>query len=122
VTTVAHNLVRDTPYGGIMVGWHSGAPRPAAPAPWRYNVSSNLVEDVGMGVLNDFGGIYVSMGAPGYKCEDSDACYIPTLVHGNLVRRVTAYNWAGNGAYTDENVAVRVCACRLAPLASFRAL
>lgn len=105
VTTVAHNHVRDTPYSGIAVGWHAGDPRPAAPAPWRYNISANLVEDVGTGVLNDFGGIYVSMGAPGYKCEDTDSCYIPTLVDANLVRRVTAYNFAGNGAYTDENVA-----------------
>lgn len=105
VTTVAHNLVRDTPYAGISIGWHSGAPRPAAPAPWRYNISHNLVEDIGNSLLNDFGGIYVSMGSPGYVCEDTDSCYIPTLVEHNLVRRVHAYNWAGNGAYTDENVA-----------------
>ena len=106
VTTVAHNLVRDTPYGGIMVGWHTGEPRPSpAPAPWRYNISHNVAEDIGRGVLNDFGGIYVSMGAPGYKCQDTDSCWIPTLVENNVVRRVTAYNWAGNGAYTDENVA-----------------
>ena len=106
LTTVAHNLVRDTPYGGIMVGWHAGAPRPSpAPAPWRYNISHNVAEDIGRGVLNDFGGIYVSMGAPGYKCQDTDSCWVPTLVENNIVRRITAYNWAANGGYTDENVA-----------------
>jgi hypothetical protein len=106
VTTVAHNLVRDTPYAGISVGWHSGAPRPApAPAPWRYVVTDNLVEDIGSATLNDFGGLYISMGAPGYQCQDTDSCWIPALFARNLVRRVYAYNWAGNGAYTDENVA-----------------
>ena len=121
-TTVAHNLVRDTPYAGIAVGWHAGAARPTAPVAPRYIIQANLVEDIGNFVLNDFGGIYVSMGSPGYVCQDTDECWIPTLIDSNLVRRVYAYNWGGAGAYTDENVAGVVLANNVFASVSFAAI
>lgn len=101
--TITHNLVRDGPYGGIMAGWHAGVRRPAKPAPWQYIISGNVVEDQGQAILSDFGGIYIS--SDGYACEDTDSCYIPTLVEGNYVHRVYGYNYGGEGVYTDENVA-----------------
>ena len=75
-------------------------------------------------------GIYVSSSGTG--CEADASCFIPTLVEGNLgalqtgrttstpllhhplpllsapprlVRDIRGYNYGGNGAYTDENVA-----------------
>ena len=101
---IAHNIVRDSSYSCIAVGWTEGTLKPADPYAWRYIVSQNLVEDCGQGILNDFGGIYVS--ASSYTCQGPPStCFIPTLVDSNLVRRVTGYAGAGSGAYTDENVA-----------------
>ena len=99
----------------------------AAAEGWRYVIESNIVEDCGQQALNDFGGIYVNTNggevalgiwraakaisyschnsAPtpsscsGYVCEASETCFIPTLVSGNLVQRLRAYNYGGNGAY-----------------------
>jgi hypothetical protein len=105
-TYVAHNHVSNTTYSGIAVGWHAGATAPPPGSPWQYVVEKNLVEDIGQGVLNDFGGLYISMGSPGYLCEDTASCYIPALFQSNLVRRVHAYNWAGNGAYTVRTLII----------------
>jgi len=100
---VAHNLVRDTAYAGIMVGWQAGTARPPAGAPPRFVVEGNLVEDAGNGILSDFGGIYASTN--GYACQATDSCWVPTLVRNNRVRRVRGYNYGGEGFYADENVA-----------------
>jgi hypothetical protein len=100
---VAHNLVRDTAYAGIMVGWQAGSARPPADAPPQFLVEGNLVEDVGNGILSDYGGIYVSTN--GYACQATGTCWLPTLVRGNRVRNVRAYNYGGEGFYADENVA-----------------
>ncbi len=100
---VAHNLVRDTAYAGIMVGWQAGSARPPAGAPPQFLVEGNLVEDAGNGILSDFGGIYVSTN--GFACQAAGTCWLPTLVRGNRVRRVRGYNYGGEGFYADENVA-----------------
>ena len=55
---VEHNWVRDSSYAGVMVSWQDGEAKPAAPFPWRFVVRGNLVEDIGNGILSDFGGIW----------------------------------------------------------------
>jgi hypothetical protein len=100
---VEHNLVRDSSYACIMISWQDGETKPTAPFPWRFIVRGNLVEACGNGILSDFGGIYAS--SSGEQCQGTESCYIPTLVEGNLVRDVRAYNYGGEGVYTDENVA-----------------
>ena len=105
VVVVEHNLVRDTTYAGIMVGWIPGGPVVAG-APWQFIVRGNVVESIGNSILSDFGGIYVSIGGQDSgTCEPGGTCFLPTLVEGNLVRNVRGYNYGGEGVYTDENVA-----------------
>ena len=103
--TVAHNLVRDTSYSGIALGWTQGAARPP-PGPvssYQFVVDSNVVTDIGQATLNDFGAIYLSTN--GFVCEATETCFLPSLVTGNLVTQVNGYAEAGSGVYTDENMA-----------------
>lgn len=93
VAVIEHNLVRDSPYAGIMVGWQDGATRPPEPVAWQFIVRANVVEAIGNEVLSDFGGIYIS--TSGEQCEGTESCYLPTLVEGNLVRDVRGYNYGG---------------------------
>lgn len=106
VAVVEHNLVRDTPYAGVMVGWQPGAPVPPAPAPWQFVVRGNDISGVGNAVLSDFAGVYVSVaGHEAGTCEPAGACFLPTLIAGNRVQGVRAYSYGGAGVYADENVA-----------------
>jgi hypothetical protein len=61
--TVERNNVSHSPYAGIKVGWQHGgldaahgSIRVATPI---FNVAFNRVSDYGLGVLSDFGGMYV---------------------------------------------------------------
>jgi hypothetical protein len=103
--TVAHNLVRDTSYSGIALGWTAGAarPPPGPVAAYQFVVDSNIVTDIGQGTLNDFGAIYLSTN--GFTCEATETCFMPALVTGNVVTNVLGYAEAGSGVYTDENMA-----------------
>ena len=100
---VSHNLVSSSTYAGIMIGWQSGSTRPSSDFTWQFIVQNNKVENCGLSTLSDFGGIYVS--SAGYSCETTESCYLPTLVTDNFVSNVNAYNYGGEGVYTDENVA-----------------
>jgi hypothetical protein len=103
--TVAHNLVRDTSYSGIALGWSAGAarPPPGPVASYQFVVDANVVTEIGQATLNDFGAIYLSTN--GYTCEATETCFMPSLVAGNLVTDVAGYAFAGSGVYTDENMA-----------------
>ena len=91
--SVVHNHVSSSTYAGIMVGWQDGATAPDPGFSWQFQVEGNLVEDCGLQTLSDFGGIYIS--TSGFKCEGTHSCYLPTLVHNNLVRGTRGYNYGG---------------------------
>lgn len=84
---IAHNAISDFRYTGISVGWV-----------WDYKPSpsvGNLIEgnhlhDLGQGLLNDLGGIYLLGIAPG------------TVVRGNHIHDVHCANYGGWGIYLDE--------------------
>lgn len=91
---VAHNLIHDTSYTGISVGWTWGF-RPAAPG--RHRIDNNLLVNIGQGRLSDMGGIY-TLGRLG-----------GTTIRGNLIREVRVYpgygpgpGLGGWGIYNDE--------------------
>lgn len=94
--TVQHNDVHSGSYGGIMIGWeHPGLP---TPSPAVFKVRYNHVHDYGMGILSDFGGIYISSGSN--VCEfvrPHDTCSNPTEVFHNLVRNGVYYNYGAEG-------------------------
>ncbi|WP_225216589.1 right-handed parallel beta-helix repeat-containing protein [Microbacterium pullorum] len=84
---IAHNRIRDFFYTGISVGWM-----------WDYldspsqgnRIESNHIHDLGQGLLNDMGGVYLLGIAPG------------TVVRGNHIHDVTCRNYGGWGIYLDE--------------------
>jgi hypothetical protein len=91
---VAHNLIRDTSYSGISVGWtwgfgpaHSG----------RHRIENNLLADIGRGRLSDQGAIYTLGALRG------------TTIRGNVIREVRGFAGYGPGPglgswgiYNDE--------------------
>lgn len=80
--TVSHNLIHDTFYTGISVGWTWGF-GPAASG--RHHIVDNLLVNIGQGQLSDMGGIYTLGNLAG------------TVVSGNLIREVRAYPGYGPG-------------------------
>ena len=84
---ISHNDVYDIYYTGISAGWS-----------WGYDDSitnSNVIEynhvyDLGKGELSDMGGVYLLGKQQG------------TVVRGNLVHDIKAYDYGGRGIYTDE--------------------
>jgi hypothetical protein len=87
---IAHNDVGDMPYTGISAGWSWGYDESGA---FADTIESNLVHDIGLGVLSDLAGIYTLGLSPG------------TLIRGNVVRDVDSYDRYGRGGwgiYCDE--------------------
>ncbi|BDZ55607.1 hypothetical protein GCM10025870_26800 [Agromyces marinus] len=84
---IAHNRISDFFYTGISVGWM-----------WDYldspsqgnRIEGNHVFDLGQGLLNDMGGVYLLGIAPG------------TVVLGNHIHDVQCANYGGWGIYLDE--------------------
>jgi hypothetical protein len=91
---VSNNLVANTTYTGISVGWTWGF---GSPTSGRNLIARNLLVNIGQGELADLGGIYTLGESPG------------TVVRGNVVREVRSYPEYGpgggkgaTGIYQDE--------------------
>jgi hypothetical protein len=103
------NTVSHTPYAGIMVGWQTGMTRAASAARSAagdpiFTVEHNLVTDYGLGVLSDFGGIYLSAGSTCIDSKPAPTCWLPTRVRFNEVRNGTRFDYGAMGIYMDEQV------------------
>jgi hypothetical protein len=84
---VAHNEIHDLYYTGISCGWVWGYDESVS----RNNrIEKNHIYDLGKGVLNDMGGIYLLGIQPG------------TVVRGNVIHDVEKANYGGSGIYLDE--------------------
>ena len=99
---VLHNAVYSVAYAGIM-GVQPGGPMPAASAQLgaapTLTIAYNNVTNYGLGVLNDFGGIYIAVYG---ECWASNQCWLPTDAHHNLISRGAAYNYGANAFYSDQ--------------------
>ena len=82
--TVANNLVYNTTYSGISVGWTWGY---AAATTGNNKIADNLLVNIGQGMMADLGGIYTLGIAAG------------TTVSGNVIREVRGYPSYGAGAW-----------------------
>jgi hypothetical protein len=101
---VEHNDVGYNPYGGILVGWQQGTVTPARGEPIDPSlvVQYNRVHNYGLGILSDFGGIYLS--SNDNTCFNVSTCYLPSLIFNNIVMHGRHYNYGSQGIYMDEQV------------------
>jgi len=84
------NLIGDTTYSGISVGWTWGY---GASSARRNTIKGNFLYDIMQGSLSDGGAIYTLGRSP------------DTVIAGNVVKGVAAYNGYGSGGwgvYNDE--------------------
>jgi len=102
-----YNEVSYGPYGGILVGWQDGWPNPVKETdplpPARLIAQYNYIHDYGLGILNDFGGIYTS--SDDNECWKRQVCCLPTHIYQNIITRGRHYDYGSEGVYTDEQVA-----------------
>lgn len=84
---MSHNHIHDLFWTGIACGWTWGYRESIT----RDNIiEKNHIHDLGHGVLNDMGGVYILNVQPG------------TVVRGNLIHDVSASCYGGWGVYLDE--------------------
>jgi hypothetical protein len=96
---VLHNEVHSVAYSGI-IGVQPGGPPPLhAGAQPTFEIAFNNVTNFGLGVLNDFGGIYIAVFG---ECWLSNTCWLPADVHHNLVARGSSYNYGASAFYSDQ--------------------
>jgi len=111
--TVRHNDITNVPYSGIRVWGHfnSSSANTAAfdsGAAAVFNISGNHVHEIGMSLLSDFGGIFVTT-RPAHGSNDcvagygDNSCNVLALVAGNSVHSVRHHDHGGAGIYTDES-------------------
>jgi hypothetical protein len=104
--TVDHCTVGYNPYAGIMAGWQTGESRVAAAARSTplFTIAHNHVHDYGLGVLSDFGGIYLSSLDNLCFQKQPETCWLASLVHDNLVEVGEHFDYGSEGVYMDEQV------------------
>ena len=98
--TVTHNTVSHVPYAGIMIGWQKITDDTQKDT--IFDIGHNHVHDYGLGILSDFGGIYLS--SADNLCFQKQLCTLPTHIHGNHIHDCRRYNYGCQGVYMDEQV------------------
>eukprot|EP00039_Didymoeca_costata_P003500 m.68048 g.68048 ORF g.68048 m.68048 type:complete len:728 (-) comp11936_c0_seq2:54-2237(-) len=104
--TAVHNTVGFSPYAGIKIGWQTGtdaAHSDALTNPWFY-VANNLVHNYGLGILSDFGGIYLSSNDNLCFQKSPQTCYLPAHVKDNHIHSCHFYDYGCQALYMDEQV------------------
>ena len=66
-----------------------------------FEVAHNHVYDYGLGILSDFGGIYLSSADNLCFQKDPPLCTLPTHIHSNVIHNCSRYNYGCQGVYMD---------------------
>ena len=84
---VSHNLIHHFYYTGVSVGWTWGY---RATPTQDNHIEYNIIHHIGLGMLDDLGGIYTLGVQPG------------TVLRNNFIRDVSSASNRGRGIYLDE--------------------
>merc|ERR1711865_1150326 len=98
--TVTHNTVSFCPYAGIMIGWQTITADTQKDT--IFDIGHSHVHNYGLGILSDFGGIYLS--SADNLCFRTHLCTLPTHIHDNRIHDCRRYNYGCQGVYMDEQV------------------
>ena len=105
--TVRHNDIGNVPYAGMIVKAHNptnGAIRLSDD--YIYNIEYNDFHDYGLGVLNDFGAVYIAMGNEDCTTHDinhmEERCRVYSHIYNNRIRRGRAFYNGANNLYSDD--------------------
>jgi hypothetical protein len=90
----------------LQVVWLHGTSIPEVPSPPAFNISHNIVENYGLGILSDFGGLRAAVnGFDNCWINSKYGCYLPVLFANNIVRHGRHFGYGSNGIYTDQATA-----------------
>ena len=92
--SVTHCTVAYNAYAGIMIGWQKITEEMAAVAAHGeeiFDVGWNHVHDYGLGILSDFGGVYLSSADNLCFRSTPPLCHLPARVHHNLIHNCSRY-------------------------------
>ncbi|CAK8674996.1 unnamed protein product [Clavelina lepadiformis] len=100
---VTDNDIGFTPYAGMRVGWQSTfSAEYKRPGEYVFYILRNHVHNFGLGMLNDFAGIYLSSNS---GCSKADAamskCFLDAYIANNVIHRSVPYYYGGIGVYGD---------------------
>lgn len=99
--TVSGNLVKDTTYSGISVGWDWNSFSSSMAG--GNTIQGNFLLNIGQSVMSDLAGIY-TLGSQNLGDEQSGRL-LGTVIKGNVIRNVQgfdAYGPLGAGIYQDQ--------------------
>ena len=79
----------------------------SSPNHYVFKIRYNYLHHYGLGILNDFGGVYVSADNACWQSPSTDpqrpSCNMATLVQQNVIHDAECFNYGGDGIYTDAN-------------------
>nr|XP_002119336.3 uncharacterized protein LOC100180729 [Ciona intestinalis] len=100
---VSKNNVGMSSYAGIRVGWQKVFTKDyVTPGQYVFYVTENNVHHYGNGILNDFGGIYLSSNMQDCGiAQNMSICHIHALISNNTIHNSESYYYGAIGVYTD---------------------
>ncbi|CAK8674994.1 unnamed protein product [Clavelina lepadiformis] len=100
---VKENRISYTPYAGMRIGSQQTFKQDyVREGEYVFYIEKNDVRNYGLGILNDFGGIYLS---PNVACSGPEAtstfCHLHARVAFNTIHHSSAYYYGAHGIYGD---------------------
>jgi len=100
---IMNNHIYNTCYAGIRAGWQQGFKVDYVKRDeYVFKIERNHIHHFGQGILNDFGGIYLSMNQQDCKINQKDeVCHLHALVRHNVIHHSQSYLYGGTGIHCD---------------------
>jgi hypothetical protein len=106
---VSKNKIGNVPYAAMILKAHNptdGNIRKSGINDYIYHIEYNDFHDYGLGVLNDFGAVYIAMGQENCKTHNlthlEQHCRIHSHIYNNRIRKGKAFHSGANSLYSDD--------------------